>query len=97
MATVENTKAPTPAKTDSDNKVRSTLVATLPQRIVANVKLESARRESILTASPFPPAASISRHNMLTLKRAKFSPENMPVCAMQNAIPIQRATFENGG
>ncbi len=63
MTTVENTKAPTPAKTDSENKVRSTLVATLPQRIVANVKLEFARRRSSL--------ARISRTALSCLLRLK--------------------------
>src|SRR6202011_5927093 len=75
MAKVENTNAPIPARTESDSSVRSTLVTTLPQTIVDNVKLESLRRSSTLIASRFPLAASTSRRSLLTLKIARLSPE----------------------
>src|ERR1700746_264122 len=89
MAKVENTNAPRPAKTESDSNVRSTLVTTLPQTIVDNVKLESLRRSSTLIASRFPLAASTSRRSLLTLKIARLSPEKTADWVTQRAILVK--------
>ena len=81
--------APTPARTESESSVRSTLRVTLLQRIVDKVRLESLRKSSTRAALRLPPAASTSRRNLLTLKIARLSPEKMADCVIQNAIPIQ--------
>ena len=46
MTTVEKINAPTPARTESDSNVSSTLIVTLPQSTVAKVRLESLRNAS---------------------------------------------------
>src|ERR1700722_5574700 len=89
IAKVEKTNAPRPVSTESDNSVRSTLVTTLPQTMVHNVKLESLRRSSTLIASGFPPAASTSRRSLLTLKIAKLRPAKMPDWVTHKTIQVQ--------
>src|ERR1700735_3568807 len=89
MAKVENANVQIPVRTESESRVRSTLVTTLPQTIVDNVKLESLRRARTLVASRFPPPASTSRRSLLTLKIAKCNPEKIADCVIHKAIPVQ--------
>ena len=77
MTIVEKTNAPTPARTESDNSVRSTLIVTLPQRTVAKVRFESLRKSSNTDASRLPPVTSTSSRNLLTLKIARLRPEKI--------------------
>src|SRR5664279_6455566 len=95
MTTVEKTNAPTPARTESDSSVSSTLIVTLPQSTVAKVRLESLRSSSKSTASRLPPAAATSSRNLLMLKSARLRPENTADCVMQNAMPIQIRTSDS--
>lgn len=90
IRTVEKTKDNRPVITDSDRSVRNTLIPTLPHRIVVRRKLESFL---ILRTFAEPglcdDSASISNLSLVRLKNARFNPENMADCEMQNAMPSQ--------
>src|SRR5689334_6751442 len=68
IAKVEKMKAATPVSRELESSVSSTLVATLPHRIVARVRLESFRNSRAATACGLPPVASSSSRSLLTLK-----------------------------
>jgi hypothetical protein len=53
------------------------------------MKLESSLSFNTLRALWFLEEASISRRSLLTLKKARFNPENIADCDMQNAIASQ--------
>ena len=90
MKMVEKAKEKTPAIIDSDNKVSSTFIPTLPQRIVVNKKLESFLMfRTFLAPVVGSASASISNLSLVRLKNARFNPENMADCDIQKAIPNQ--------
>ena len=89
----------TRARQDRLRQIKSTLVATLPQMIVANVKWESARSASSLAASLFPPAASqrasppspCSRSRPVRASRIAIEMrplQNSGACANANALTL---------
>ena len=84
MTKVEKKKATSPAMTELDSKVNSTLIPTLPHKIVVSRKLASSRNRATLTAFWFCLADSISRRSLLMLKKARFNPENMADWVTQN-------------
>ena len=86
MTTIENRNADIPAITELESRVSSTLIPTLPQRIVDKRKFESIRRNNLIAAL-FLFAASISNLNLGMLKNARFNPENMADCVIQKPIP----------
>jgi plasmid replication initiation protein len=95
--TVEKANAPTPARTESESSVRSTLMVTVPQRTVAKVRLESLRKASSPTASWLLPAASTSKRSLPMLKIARLRPEKIADWVMQKAMPTQTKAFEDKG
>src|SRR5689334_22580045 len=86
---VEKANAPTPASTESDNRVSTTLLAELPQMMVASVRFESWRSSRTRTASWLPALAEISSRSRLRLKIARLRPANIADWAMHNAMPSQ--------
>ncbi len=90
ITTVENTKAETPARTESDSSVSSTLTATLPHSTVDKVRFASRRRPSSTAASGLP-AASTSSRSRLTLNSARLSPENIADWLRHSPMPSQVA------
>ena len=86
---VENRNAATPASTESDNIVSSTLTETLPSNIVVSRLLGSFRSVRTFAARVLPAATSTSRRRRLRLKNARFRPENIADCDTQSAIPNQ--------
>lgn len=90
---VENKNADKPAITEFERRVSNTLIPTLPQRMVANKKLESFLRRKTVMAALFLFVASISSLSLGTLKNARFNPENMADCVIQKPIPSQRNKF----
>ena len=90
---VEKRKALSPAITEFDSNVSSTLIPTFPQRMVVSRKLEFLRKAAIRIAALFLRLDSISRFSLVMLKNARFNPENMADCDMQNSIPIQISIF----
>nr|WP_269083914.1 hypothetical protein [Thiobacillus denitrificans] len=89
MTTVANRKAATPAMTESASSVSSTLMATLPHRIVLSVRLASRRNASTCRASASPLSAAASRRSRLRLNTARLSPENIADWDRQKAMPSQ--------
>src|ERR1700722_9112593 len=89
MANAEKMNAAPPVSTESDSRVSSTLVVTLPQIMVASTWLAFLRRSSPLTASALPPSASIWSRNRLRLKTARLRPANSADWAMQAMMPNQ--------
>jgi hypothetical protein len=88
MTTVENRNAMIPARTESANNARSTFTETLPQSIVTSRKFESFLNAKTRRACLLRLAASSSRRSLLTLKKARFKPENIADWEIHNAIPI---------
>jgi hypothetical protein len=78
ISMVEKANETIPVISESDNKVRRTLIPTLPQRIVVRRKFESFLKDNTLLA-PLVCAvsASISRRNLVKLKKARLRPENI--------------------
>ncbi len=89
MRNVEKTKATAPTITELASSVSSTLMATLPHKIVVNKRFESRLKVSIFAAAALPAPASASSRRRLRLKKARLSPENMAECARHTKIPIQ--------
>ena len=86
---VKKKNAVPPAITESDSRVNNTFIATLPQRIVVNKKLKSLRSANIFMAAGFFAEASTSSRSRLIPSNARFNPENMADCEIQNRIPGQ--------
>src|SRR5581483_1121340 len=89
IATVENTKAPMPASTESESSVSTTLVLTLPHTMVASTWFECLRNASTCAASGLWASASICRRKWLRLNTARLRPANRPVCTTQAMMPSQ--------
>ncbi len=75
--TVLKTNASTPTNTEPTSKVNSTLMATLPQRMVVSSQLASSRITSTRSARLSPPLTATCSSSRLRLKKARFRPENM--------------------
>ena len=93
MIKVEKIKAKTPAITELDSSVNNTLIPTLPHRMVVNRKFESERIFSTFDAALLLFATSISRRRRVTLKNARFSPENMADWVIQKMMPSHINVF----
>ncbi len=88
ITNVEKMKAVTPAMTESESMASSTLVATLPHRMVVSRKLESCRMANRRAAFSSPRFAIMRSLNDVTPNMARFSPEKVPDCATSRTIPI---------
>jgi len=93
MTTVEKINAMTPAITEFDNNVSNTFIPTFPHNIVVRRKFESSLNFATFKACLLFFFDSISRNNLLILKKARLRPENMADWEMQNAIPTQIRVF----
>ena len=89
MPMVLTRNAPTPVKTDSLKRARRTFTLTFPHRMVHSRKLESFLNLKMRRASLFPLSASASRRSHPTVKKARFSPENMAECDRHRRIATQ--------
>jgi hypothetical protein len=72
-----------------ERRVTSTSAPTPPQRIVASVRFESWRSAQTVAAFWLPTLAAVSSRSRLTLKTARFRPENIAAWAIATAMPSQ--------
>ena len=77
MITVEKTNAMTPAITEFESNVSKTFIPTFPHSIVVRRKLESSLSAATFKACLLFFLDSISRDNLLILKKARLRPENI--------------------
>ena len=66
---------------------------TLPHKIVANKKLESFLSARTFLAALLPLLASTSSCSRLSEKKAKFKPEKMADCEIQNAMALLNSCY----
>jgi hypothetical protein len=77
MTKAEKTNAMVPAITELDNNVSNTFTPTFPHNMVVRRKFEFFLNFKIFNACLLSFFDSISRRNLLILKKARLRPENM--------------------